>query len=1029
MLRIILFLFLLINISFSLHVNATNKVLRIGGFKQNTPYVTLDDKNKPNGFAVQLLTTILDDLGYQYEITLYDNNIHSIDEVLAKNDILLSQQTLKDGSKYYFFSSPYHSRQYDIIGRKGATYSGPSDLRNKTVIVRQDAHINHKLSLLGIDELCNVVYVDNIYDGIKMLSERMGDYLICDGNLSVAINQQKEVDNLITFNSGLSNVKSNYVSKDLDLTMEINREMVRMHSDGRYQDIYDKWLGVKQPFLQPRDLYLLFFGALFFLILFAILYWLMRRRVYRATHEILATKNQIEGLNRLINMLNNKIGTIIFINDEKTKSIYHLHDGSFRPYHLDYEDFVSLIHPDDLSFALKEREEFVNGVQKEINSTIRLFNKSLDKYCHYNVVLCPLKYDQNGIVYKYICSLHNDTKQQELIRQQDELIHTMNMAISTSNLMRWQYDIASNTIKYVDTCLTEFILTPEEAIHMTAPEDRTKLEEAVKDLLRDGKSQSVQIWKKYGKDEHYKLYEINFMINFDSDNEPISIFGIARDISEIHDYQSLLKEKIELLETIKNNMPVGMYIYDRNGVLIDVNDTLVRFLGLDREKLLSAKINLFDMDYVKYEMQAELRKGQTVARILHYDEIFPVLHDYIVNASVHAELFDIVCTPIMNDENEIAGYITIYYDTTERDKNRKEIEYLENKLMLSLDSGDMSAWRYDCATDVFTTIHGRNIGKTGLELNDIFEHVHPDDKELLANIVAKLKSGEIQKERCEIRVDYGKDMCWYRFSMAAEVNDGKVTYINGTWKDVNAEVRSREALEEAKLKAEESERLKMVFLANMSHEIRTPLNAIVGFSELLQHTDSAEERQQFIDIIHNNNELLLRLINDILDLSKIESGLTEFTPSVVDVVEIFHQTYSSFKKRLTDSEIELLEMCEMTSCVVKIDRSRFSQVFNNFVSNAIKYTREGTITMSIDYVSDGVRISVKDTGIGISESNYKYVFQRFQKFDNFAQGTGLGLAISKAITEMMGGEIGFTSEEKVGSEFWAWFPCELISKE
>lgn len=1027
--RVFLFFAFLINLLVSSHVNATVNVLRIAGFKQNTPYVTVNDKNIPNGFAVQLLTAILDDMDYQYEITLYDDTTHTIEEALAQNDILLSQRSLPRVSKEYYFSTPYHSRRYDILCRKGGEYKGPADLLNKNVIIRQDTHIYEKLALLGADNLNHIILVENIYDGIKMLSEGIRDYLICDANLSLALNQQKALDNLVSYNSGFSDVKACYVGKDLDLMMAINRTMIKMHEDGRYNEIYDKWLGVKKPFLQTNDLYLLFVTALCLFIVFAILYWVMRRRALNATNEILKTKNQIEGLNRLINTLNNKIGTEIFINNEQERCIYHLHNGTFRLYNLDYEEFLKLIHPDDLLPFINSRLEFVNGKKAELNLSLRIFNVVLDKYCHYNFVACPLEYAANNHVNKYICSLHNDTKQQELIRRQDELIHTLNMGISTAKMVRWQYDFSTDKLHYTDTSLNEFTLTAQEALQMTMPEDQHKLKTAIARLSKDETTQSLQLWQKYGCDHDYKLYEVNCMINFDKDKQPISIFGIARDISEIYNYQRQLKEKIGLLETIKNYMPVGMYIYDSNGQLMDVNDTQVKFIGLDREKLLKGDMNLFDMTYIEAPFFEKLRRGETVSKTLYYEDIYPILKQYIIEGAPHSDIFDVVCAPIKNSVGDITGYITIYYDATERNKNRREIQYLYNKLMLSLDSGDMSAWRYDCTTDLFTTIHGRRIGKESLTMGELTKQLHPDDRDHFIELINHLKAGMVMKDRCEIRLDYGKGMRWYRFSLAPEIHKGKVNFINGTWKDVNEEVLSREALQVAKQKAEESERLKMAFLANMSHEIRTPLNAIVGFSELLQYTNSDEERQQFIDIIHNNNDLLLSLINDILDLSKIESGLTKITNNNIDVGEVFHQTYSSFDKRLKNGTVQLIDQCDMMSCVVNIDRSRFTQVLNNLISNAIKYTNEGTITMNLTYDSGGVRITVKDTGIGISPDNHKYVFQRFQKFDSFAQGTGLGLAISKAITEMMGGEIGFTSEENVGSEFWAWFPCNLISKE
>ncbi len=227
----------------------------------------------------------------------------------------------------------------------------------------------------------------------------------------------------------------------------------------------------------------------------------------------------------------------------------------------------------------------------------------------------------------------------------------------------------------------------------------------------------------------------------------------------------------------------------------------------------------------------------------------------------------------------------------------------------------------------------------------------------------------------------------------------------------------------AKEKAEESERLKMAFLANMSHEIRTPLNAIVGFSGLLQDVEDDEEREEYIKIINTNNELLLRLIGDILDLSKLESGTIEIKPETFDIIESFETGFIHFSERCPKN-ITLKRECNLSKCIVTIDRARVTQVLSNFASNAMKYSPDGEIVVGIDYVNNGIKVFVKDTGIGIPEDKKHLIFQRFEKIDSFAQGTGLGLAICKAITERLDGEIGFDSTYGEGSTFWAWFPCK-----
>lgn len=257
------------------------------------------------------------------------------------------------------------------------------------------------------------------------------------------------------------------------------------------------------------------------------------------------------------------------------------------------------------------------------------------------------------------------------------------------------------------------------------------------------------------------------------------------------------------------------------------------------------------------------------------------------------------------------------------------------------------------------------------------------------------------------------------FNESEEI-DGVVIRVD----DITDRERMIEELRQAKLLAEQSDKLKSAFLANMSHEIRTPLNAIVGFSDLLMNSDEQADKEEYMQIINTNNELLLKLINDILDLSKLESGSVELKYEEFDLAEYFDSMASSMKQRMTNPKVQLVAVNPYNVCRVRLDRNRVAQVVTNYVTNAIKYTPQGTIEMGYEIVDFGIRFYVKDTGIGIPEEKKKKVFHRFEKLDEFAQGTGLGLSICKAITESMGGNVGFESEYNQGSLFWAVFPCD-----
>lgn len=230
-------------------------------------------------------------------------------------------------------------------------------------------------------------------------------------------------------------------------------------------------------------------------------------------------------------------------------------------------------------------------------------------------------------------------------------------------------------------------------------------------------------------------------------------------------------------------------------------------------------------------------------------------------------------------------------------------------------------------------------------------------------------------------------------------------------------------LSEAVEKAEQANQLKSAFLANMSHEIRTPLNAIVGFSNMLPHTEDPVEMREYADIIETNTDLLLQLINDILDLSKIEAGTFDFYPSSIDVNQTLEEIEQSMRLRLKNSDVTLAFTERLPDCLFYIDKNRLIQLLANFVNNAIKFTQTGTICMGYRMTdTDTIYFYVSDTGCGMSNEQCEHVFERFVKYNPFIQGTGLGLSICRTIVERLGGKIGVDSEEGKGSTFWFTLP-------
>ena len=266
-------------------------------------------------------------------------------------------------------------------------------------------------------------------------------------------------------------------------------------------------------------------------------------------------------------------------------------------------------------------------------------------------------------------------------------------------------------------------------------------------------------------------------------------------------------------------------------------------------------------------------------------------------------------------------------------------------------------------------------------------------------------------------------MEWVEALAAVESFDaqGRPKTLVGTSQVITERKRMEQELLSARDRAEESNRLKTAFLANMSHEIRTPLNAIVGFSGILASTEEEQEKQEYVSIIENNNALLLQLIGDILDLSKIEAGTLDFIHTDFDLNELMREKENVIRMKVREG-VELLFEQKYEQCSVCTDRNRLSQVIINLLTNAAKFTQTGSIRFGYEMRDRELYFWVSDTGSGIPADKTEQVFERFVKLNTFKQGTGLGLSICKMIVEHLGGRIGVESEEGKGSKFWFILP-------
>ena len=482
----------------------------------------------------------------------------------------------------------------------------------------------------------------------------------------------------------------------------------------------------------------------------------------------------------------------------------------------------------------------------------------------------------------------------------------------------------------------------------------------------------------------------------------------------------------ELLSLIPEYIPLGLGVYDKDGYLKYANDTTLKMFGVTMKDIYN--INIFDDPNITAEDKTLLKQGLNVSFETDYD--FDLCENFYETPIKGIKKYFVTKVTIMRDpEGNRQGYLLACEDITvkkaqEREiiESYKKIKATQKELSLALNAGKLSSWNYNIKEGLFCKfdVHIENIEKRSLQ--SIYESIHPDDRNkfmaLLETVAHKQK---LPENRIILRVleNNARDYSYSSFTYSAvEDEAGNVVVITFIQRDITEDIIYQQNLITAKNKAEEADKLKSTFLANMSHEIRTPLNAIVGFSELLTETDDAEEKFEYKQLIETNSEILLKLIGDILDLSKIEVGSIDINRQKLNLCQLCDELYRSFQQRIKNPKVTLKLINPYTKCVANFDKYRFMQIFTNFATNAIKYTPQGEIVMGYECMPGQVRIYVKDSGIGIPEDKKKRIFSRFEKLDTFAQGTGLGLSICKAIADATGGEVGFKSKANIGSEFW-----------
>ncbi|GEM_PF-78269 len=442
-----------------------------------------------------------------------------------------------------------------------------------------------------------------------------------------------------------------------------------------------------------------------------------------------------------------------------------------------------------------------------------------------------------------------------------------------------------------------------------------------------------------------------------------------------------------------------------------------------------------------HEKCEECIVNSTVTRAFQMKQSFPEIRASLVISTapdVYQQLEAVVSGSFMDLDEEERMVLTIH-DITEIVANKQEVDKLANVVTFTSALSRVGFASINLITGEETVTSEYKISlneKKHLSVKDIFDSFHyvfPEYRDELLSFVSRAQAGKVDPLQKEIKVlTNDNSFKWVKiFLIQKEYHPAKnINEIYSLTIDVTAQKETENKLAEEKNKAEEADRSKSAFLANMSHEIRTPLNAIVGFSELLANATSADEKEQYLDILKTNNEILLQLVNDILDMSKIEAGTLEFKMTDIDINILMSELETLFNMRLgEDSQVKVI--CELAEpkFMLHTDRTRLGQVLSNFLSNAIKFTEVGTIRFGYKpYGNNSVYFYVTDTGMGIKKEMLDSVFQRFTRFHKDKKGNGLGLSISKTIIDRLGGTIGVESVYQKGSTFWFILPDKPLEE-
>ena len=584
----------------------------------------------------------------------------------------------------------------------------------------------------------------------------------------------------------------------------------------------------------------------------------------------------------------------------------------------------------------------------------------------------------------------------------------------------------------------------EECYTYVHPDDRERFRTYI-ERLRDGLDKVTDFHYRWnynysgqGEPEWHDMYG-RAMAEYE-DGKPVNIIVTLTDETDVKQKEREVEHLSERYKSIFENSIIGMSFYSPDGWLLDANRIMRKICHFDSETTddFFSNTNLFDVMPFNEVLDRD-----------HVEDYWACSLSIVPEREMRVYL-EISVHPIY-DENGKLMYISVtandvteernmYLNVMENDARMKKInEAIKNyeaELRYMLEASKMQSWRISLERDTLEFYSGLNTVVRSFNLKQmqkIFVDQEGDFVKALSNPSEALKKPLVYVGQMHPMVTLSStENQWVQINCIPEYDkQGKLLGAFGVWRNINDLMRKQDQLRNETRRAHESGQLKTLFLANMTHEIRTPINAIVGFSEVLSSLTAEDEKKEIIKIIKNNCDMLLRLINDILTVSSLETGQMDIKLVEVDFAKAFNVLFESLRPRVQEPGVEFVKDNPYATLPIKVDFERVSQVITNFVTNAVKYTHQGYIKLGYRMETrtiegkqrEGLYASCEDTGDGILPEAQPKIFERFYKVNDFVQGTGLGLSICKAFTDASHGDIGVISEGKgKGSVFWMWIP-------